>query len=46
MPEVELKVMLFAAAREAAGKAEFVLTCSTPTTGGELLSVLITAEPT
>lgn len=42
---IEIKVMLFAGAREAAGKAEIVLECSSPTTGESLLAAVLKAEP-
>ena len=45
MPEVELNVILFAAAREAAGKSELILVCSNPSSGEALLAALVRSEP-
>ena len=42
---MEIKVVLFAGAREAAGKAELTLECSTPSSGEALLAAVLRAEP-
>ena len=42
---IEIKVMLFAGAREAAGKAELTLQCSAASSGEALLAALLKAEP-